>query len=117
MRLSNLLDSTLSAGMMECAAGHDVKRSVTLEVAGQKFRLKTDAEEAYVRSLAEYVNGKIEEAKQGARAVATQSIALLVALNIADELFQAKDRDAVFRRRVREKSKAILELLRKEADL
>ena len=94
-----------------------MKRSLTVEVAGQKFTLKTDADEVYVKSLARFVSDKIDEAKKGARLVNTQSLAILAALNIADELLTMKRNEKDFRRRVREKSRTILDLLDKEAKL
>jgi cell division protein ZapA len=84
-----------------------VKKSVTVDIAGQKFTLKTDADEAYVKSLAHFVTRKMDEAKRNARTVATQSVAILAALHIADDLFQ-------FRHKVKEKSRTILDILEKE---
>ncbi len=92
-----------------------MKKSVTVEVAGQRFTLKTDAEDEYVRSLARYVSGKIEEVKRGARTVSTHSMVVLAALQIADDLFQARRSEQELRQKVREKSRTILEVLRKEA--
>ena len=90
-----------------------MKRSVTVEIAGQKFTLKTDADEAYVRSLARFVTEKMDEAKKGTKGVATQSVALLAAMHIADDLFQTRKSAKDFRRRVKEKSRTILDLLEK----
>ena len=45
----------------------------------------------------------------------TQHLALLAALNVADELFQNKRDAKVFRQKVRDKSRTILEILEKEA--
>jgi cell division protein ZapA len=94
-----------------------VKRSVTVEVAGQKYSLRTDADEAYVRSLARFVTEKIGEAKTSSRTVATQSLAILAALHIADDLFQARRKSDGLKKRVREKSQLILEFLEREAKL
>lgn len=93
------------------------RRQVTVEVAGQKLTLRTEADEAYVRSLARFVTEKIDEARKSSRAVATQPLALLAAMNITDELFQSRRALADLRRRVREKSRTILEILEKEAKL
>jgi len=92
-----------------------VKRSVTVEVAGLKFQLKTDADEAYVKSLARYVTEKMDEARNSARMLPTQHLALLAALNVADELFQSRRDAKVFKQKVRDKSRTILEILEKEA--
>ena len=94
--------------------GRIVKRSVTVVVAGQRFRLKTDADEDYVGALVRYVSGKIEEARRDANTVSTQSLAILAALNIADDYFRSQRQEKDLRRAVREKSKSILDLLKKE---
>jgi cell division protein ZapA len=93
-----------------------VKRSVTVEVAGQKFTLKTDASEAYVESLAAFVTEKIAEVKTSTRTFSTHALAILAALNIADDLFQARQSGRELKRRVREKSERLLELLEKGRD-
>jgi cell division protein ZapA len=81
-------------------------RSVTVDVMGQRFTLKTDADEAYVRSLARLVSDKIAEAKTGGRTFSTHALAIRAAMNIADDLLTLK-------RRVRDKSRKILSLLDK----
>ena len=93
-----------------------MKRSVTVDVAGQKLQLRTDADERYVASLAEFVSEKIGEVKASSRTFSTSIVAVLAALNIADELFQLREREAELRRRVREKSERLLELLESGAD-
>ncbi len=93
-----------------------MKRSVTVDVAGQKLQLRTDADEAYVASLAEYVNEKIGEVKASSRTYSTHVLAVLAALNIADDLFQIRRRESELRRQVREKSQRILELLENEPE-
>jgi cell division protein ZapA (FtsZ GTPase activity inhibitor) len=93
-----------------------VKRSVTVDVAGQKLQLRTDAEESYVAALAEYVNGKIGEVKASSKTYSTHVLAVLAALHIADELFQLRERDDELRQRVREKSRRLLELLEASVD-
>ena len=93
------------------------KRSVTVEVAGQKLTLKTEADEAYVKSLARLVTEKIDEAKASSRSVSTQALAVLAALNLADELLQTKRGTSELKRKVREKTRTLLEMFEKEAKL
>jgi len=92
-----------------------VKRSVTVDIAGQKLTLKTDADEGYVKSLARFVTDKIDEAKKGSKGMATQSVAILAAMHIADDLFQTRESERGFRRLIKEKSRSILALLEKES--
>lgn len=93
-----------------------MKRSVTVEVAGHKLQLRTDADEDYVTALAAYVTEKIGEIKASSRTYSTDVLAVLAALHIADDLFQARRRDIELRRQVRERSKRILELLENRAE-
>jgi len=94
-----------------------VKRSVTVEVAGQKLTLRTEAGEEYLHALAAFVNDKIAEVKTSTRTFSTHALAILAALNIADELFQARDQASKekdeLKKRVREKAQRIGELLDK----
>jgi cell division protein ZapA len=68
-----------------------MKRSVTVEIAGQRFTLKTDADDDYVHRLASFVSAKLKDAKAGSRAFSTHALAILAALQIADELMQARE--------------------------
>jgi cell division protein ZapA len=93
----------------------DVKRSVTVSVANQQLSLKTDAKPTYVKELAAFVDEKLREAKKTGRTQTTQSLALLAALNIADELLQLRQSHDDLKREVRERSRRILQTLRTEA--
>lgn len=92
-----------------------MKRSVTVSVANQQLSLKTDAKQKYVKELASFVDEKLDEVKRATRMQTTQSLALLAALNIADELYQLRESHENLKRRVREKSKRILRSLESEA--
>jgi cell division protein ZapA len=93
-----------------------VSRSVKVEIAGQKFAVRTDAKPKYVRDLAEFVTRKIEEARSTGKIVTTQSLALLAAMSIADELYQLRERQETLQREVRRRSETILRFLDKEAN-
>ncbi len=90
-----------------------MKRSVTVEVAGHKLTLRTDADQRYLETLAAFVNDKIAEVKTSTRTFSTHALAILAALNIADELFRSREQHAELRKRVREKAVRISELLEK----
>lgn len=92
-----------------------MKRSVTVTVANQRLSLKTDAKQSYVKALAELVDQRLAEVKRGGRTQTTQSIALLTALNIADELLQLREAHEDLKRKVRDKSQRILRALDVEA--
>lgn len=88
-----------------------MKRSVKVSVANQQFTLKTDATARYVKNLASYVDDKLAEAKKSGRTATTQSLALLAAMNIADELFELREQHDALKREVRERSQRIMKVL------
>jgi cell division protein ZapA (FtsZ GTPase activity inhibitor) len=61
-------------------------KDVTLEISGQKLQVRTDDDEAYLKSLASFVDTKMRDASRGQPGVTTLSVALTTALLIADEL-------------------------------
>jgi len=92
-----------------------VSRSVKVSVAGHRLAVRTSAKPAYVKELASFVTEKIEEAKASGRVVTTQSLALLAAMNIADELYRLREEQRRLKRDVFERSQRILRYLDGEA--
>ncbi|MBI2359985.1 MAG: cell division protein ZapA [Deltaproteobacteria bacterium] len=68
-----------------------MKRSVNIEIMGQVFTVSSDAEESYVRKVAGYVDGKIQEVLRTGRPAVKSNVAMLAALNIADEYHRLKE--------------------------
>lgn len=68
-----------------------MKRSVEIEIMGERLTLRTDADESYVRNVAGYVDKKMQEVQKSTRPSAKSSIAMLAALNIADEYQKLKE--------------------------
>jgi cell division protein ZapA len=70
-------------------------RVVTVEIGGQRYPIRSTLEPSYVAELAAYVDGKMRSASDAAPAADGMGLAILVALNLADELFRARDRQSV----------------------
>ncbi len=69
------------------------KRTVTLEIAGAKYRMTSDAEEAHLARLAEMINERIEALGPKAQRTATPAQLLaVVALGLADDLLTSERR-------------------------
>jgi len=67
---------------------------VQVEIFGQSYNLRGDADPSYINDLAEYVDGKMREVSSASTTVDSLKIAILAALNIADETRrQLKDRE------------------------
>ena len=65
-------------------------RVITVEIAGQRYPIRSSLDEHYVAELAAYVDQKMRAASDAAPASDTLGLAVLVALNIADEYFRAR---------------------------
>ena len=63
---------------------------MTVEIAGQRYPIRSDLEERYVTELAAYVDRKMRAAADAAPTSDTMGLAILVALNLADECFRAR---------------------------
>lgn len=62
-------------------------RVVTVEIAGQRYPIRSSLDTVYVAELAAYVEHKLKIASDAAPERDLLSQAMLVALNLADELF------------------------------
>jgi len=68
--------------------------AVRVEIFDQPYNLRgSDAE--YILKLAEYVDGKMRAVSEQTHTVDTARLAVLAALNIADELFRCRDASRV----------------------
>ena len=85
------------------------ERLVEIKVFGQTYTVKTDAEENYIQEVAKYVNEKMEEILKKTKSVSTLNVAILTALNIADDLLREKEKRTALLREVGAKSKDLVE--------
>lgn len=69
-----------------------MKKAVEVEIMGQNITLRSEEEESYVRKVAGYVDGKMQEVLKTTRPVAKFNVAMLAALNIADEYHRLRDK-------------------------
>jgi cell division protein ZapA len=69
-------------------------RVVTVEIAGQRYPIRSALDERYVTELAAYVDMKMRAAQDSAPTSDTLGLAVLVALNIADEYFRARSQQS-----------------------
>ena len=85
-----------------------MKRSVEVEISGQRLTIRSDESPQYVQALADYVDAQLRELAPGGRTgLQLQRMALLVAMAMADELFREKDLHRQFRARVTHKLEAL----------
>jgi cell division protein ZapA len=72
-------------------ADDSTTRTVTVEIHGQPYPIRSGLDPAYVAKLASYVDEKMDLAARETSAAETLKIAVLAALNIADECFRLRD--------------------------
>ncbi len=91
-----------------------MKKALDVEILGQKFTISSDAEEGYMLKVAGYVDGKMQELMQASKPVAKTNVAMLAALNIADEFHRLKDSHEAVLNRLDQLSKRISTTLTEE---
>jgi len=85
------------------------ERLVEIKVFGQTYTVKTDAEEDYIQEVARYVNVKMDEVLKKTKSVSTLNVAILTALNIADDLLKEKEKRIALLQEIEAKSKDLVE--------
>ena len=68
----------------------DPSRVVHVEIHGQQYPIRSSLDPVYVAELAAYVDQKMRAASRETTAGDTLKVAVLAALNIADECFRAQ---------------------------
>lgn len=81
------------------------ERAVEIKVFGQTYTVKSDAEEGHIQEVARYVNDKMNEVLKKTRSVSTLNVAILTALNLADDLLKEKEYRTAILREIEVKSK------------
>lgn len=63
---------------------------VPVEILGQRFPIRSTLDEGYVRDLANYVDERMRAAEDATPGADALRVALVAALNLADEVFRAR---------------------------
>lgn len=67
-------------------------KSIEIEIYGHRYTITGEAEEDYIRRLAKHVDEQMRGVAQGMKTATFAKLALLAAINITDQLFQAEQR-------------------------
>jgi cell division protein ZapA len=67
------------------------KRQLTIDVLGTSFVIQSDESAEHLARLSSYVKARIEEVKSRYSFADPLTIAVLAALNIADDMFKSRD--------------------------
>lgn len=92
-----------------------MKTPINVQIGGQRFALRGDQDERMMREMASYVDGRMKELQKQTRTADTQSLAVLAALQITEELFKERRAREDLKKRIRERSNALLQLVESRA--
>jgi len=95
------------------------QKPVVVEIFGQEYTLRGDADEPYVRELARYVDKKIREVAAKTKTNDLRRLAVLSAINIAHDyrqLFDEQQHHQVAIRQIGRKTKDLIESIEEEFD-
>ncbi len=82
-----------------------------VEIYGQCYTVKSDLDDAQLQKLAACVDNKMQELQANTGVISTSRVAILAALNLAEELFQLKHQIETMESVVEEKSSHLLSLI------
>jgi cell division protein ZapA len=92
----------------------DRVKSTRVEIFGSEYHIRADAESEYVKTIAAYVDAKMREIAEKQRLVSSTKVAILTAINIADEVFQERREREQTEKDVTAKAEELSEVLARE---
>ena len=86
-------------------------KAVEVSIMGQKFMVRSESSEDYIQQVSKFVDNKVTEVMQKTNSVASVNVALLAAMNIADEYmkFRQEKQDRITK--VEKKINDMIELI------
>jgi cell division protein ZapA len=84
---------------------------VRIEILGREYFIKSDEGEERVKEIAEYVNRKIKEIGDTSKTVSTLNVAILAALNIAEDYFRIMENQKQFEKDIARKTNQIVDMI------
>lgn len=84
-----------------------------VEIYDQSYNVHAEGNEENLRKLAAYVDGKMRDVAETTRMVDSLRVAVLAALNIADELFMARERQQTLEGPLRQRVEKCVALVEK----
>lgn len=85
-----------------------LKKRFDIKVMGREFSVLSDRGDEYVEGVVKYVNDRAEEMGNTSKDIPTVNIAILVALNVADELFKLREEKEDFYSQLESKSEKLI---------
>lgn len=90
------------------ADASESRRALELELFGQRLTVVSDSDPDTVREVVNFVNARMESIRDASGRVTTDQVALLAALNIAEELHEVRRKHGVLQDEVRGRAHRLL---------
>lgn len=90
------------------------RSSVTVRIAGEEHTIRANAEPAYTKKCAKLVDDRIQEIRSKSGLIESHKAAILAALSIADEFFQAQAEADEIRKDVADRASKVMRRLEAE---
>ncbi len=87
------------------------KNATTVEIFGREYKIRGVADEQYIQEVASYVDKKMREVSAGSSLPSQDRLAILAALNIADELFQERKQSVDVQTNIEQKAHKLISIL------
>ena len=87
------------------------KNATTVEIFGREYKIRGVADEQYILKVAGYVDKKMREVSTGSSLPSHDRLAILAALNIADELFQERKQSSDVQNNIEQKAHKLIGIL------
>jgi len=87
------------------------KSTEKVEIFGQEYKIKGVGDPQYIHMIAGYVDKKMREIAHSSGIMSQSRIAILAALNIADELYQEREQRGKIQAELEKKAARLGELL------
>jgi cell division protein ZapA (FtsZ GTPase activity inhibitor) len=89
-----------------------MKRKVDVTLLGRRFTVKTEKDDSHVHALASQVSRRLDDVRRQVRGASVEEAALLVAMQLADEMADERTVAAELRREIRARTESMVQKLR-----
>lgn len=88
-----------------------MKDQAGVEVFGYSFNVKSEQDSEQIQAIAEFVDSKMKELAANVKVASTSRLAIMVALNIAEDYFRLKSEHGDLNEAIDKKSARLIRLV------
>ncbi len=91
--------------------GDTAGRSIRVEIYNQSYNIRSDGDNEYIKSLADFVDSRMRKISSGTLTVDSLKVAILAALHIADEYHRLRSEQDLVDAQIAHRSAECTEML------